>query len=218
LETGSWDKNGGLGELSRAGKLRLRGAIIDAWNILTFGMDAPLFAERIYVDPRCCRAITPTKKKRLGWDRRFSGRVLRNWPIQEEEMIAITQLKKVKYCIDHWVNGVAWENTGAYESYRRKGIQLEKIIRRYERLDKIFEEVRLHRCLRTKQEINPKNFREMDGIRINIGPSGRLVFGDGGTHRLAIALILNINVIPAQLGCVYVGALGEVANLRRPPV
>jgi hypothetical protein len=217
LETGSWDANGDLAELPRAVRLRIQGGFTDIWNRMRFGLDAPLFAERIYIDPRHCEAITPAKKKKLGWDRRLSGRIIRNWPIKKEEIVAVTQLKKIKYCIEHWVNGVAWENTGAYEFYQRQGFALGQIMKRYEKLDKIFEEVRLNGRFRAKQEINPNNFREMDGIRINIGPSGQLIFGDGGTHRLAIALILDIAMIPAQVGCVYVGALDEVVKLRHPP-
>ena len=61
------------------------------------------------------------------------------------------------------------------------------------------------------------HFREYDGIRVNVGPSGQLVFGEKGTHRLAIALILGIRVVPAQIGCVYRGALSELPRLRASP-
>jgi hypothetical protein len=67
------------------------------------------------------------------------------------------------------------------------------------------------------QELNPHHFRETDGIRINIGPGRKLVFADGGTHRLAMAIVLALPIVPAQVGCVYSGALSELAGLRTDP-
>jgi hypothetical protein len=195
----------------------------DTCNRLRFGNKAPLFAERIYVDPQHCEGITLSKKKLkklLGFHPvvPLSGAVIDSWPIHESDVVPLTDLPKIKFCIDHWVNNVAWEHTGVYEFYEARGQNIDKIVQRYRNLDKIFNTVRSEGRLRSAQELNPCNFRETNGIRINIGPSGQLIFYDVGTHRLAIAMILGIRLIPAQLGAVFAGSLHQLQKLREIPV
>jgi hypothetical protein len=112
---------------------------------------------------------------------------------------------------------VPWEYTGAYEFYEALGVQIDKVVKRYRNLDRIYETVKLDGRMKTKLELDPNHFRELNGIRIHVGPSGQLFFCDAGTHRLAMAIILGIRVIPAQIGCVYRGALDEIARLRAEP-
>jgi hypothetical protein len=122
---------------------------------------------------------------------------------------------RIKYCFEHWDNGVPWEHTGAYEVYAAQtGANIDKVVTRYKKLDRIFETVRSEKRLRSREELNPKNFRETGGVRINIGPSGELIFIDGGHHRLAMALILELPVIPAQVGCISRDSLREFRKLR----
>jgi hypothetical protein len=196
----------------------------DTCNRLRFGNKAPLFAERIYVDPQHCEGITLSKKKLkklFGFHRvvPLSGAVIDSWPIHESDVVPLTDLPKIKFCIDHWVNNVAWEHTGVYEFYEARGHpNIDEIVQRYRNLDKIFNTVRSEGRLRSAQELNPCNFRETNGVRINIGPSGQLLHYDVGTHRLAIAMILGIRLIPAQLGAVFAGSLHQLQKLREIPV
>ena len=92
----------------------------DLENRIKFGDKCPLFAERLYIEPKLCEGVTLTKKKLLGWNRYTSGKVIGNWPIQQDEIVPVTELIKIKFCMDRWVNNVAWEHTGAYEFYEKR--------------------------------------------------------------------------------------------------
>jgi hypothetical protein len=188
---------------------------IDLNNRAKYGADCPRFAERIYVTPENCYGISTIKKRALGWGPHTSGKVVDQWP-NSDDVLPITSLVKIQFCLDHWVNGVVWEHTGAYEYYAKKGKNLSEIVAKYRRLDVIFEDVKAEGRLKNQQELNPNHFRELDGIRINIGPAGQLIFADGGTHRLAMAIVLGLGIIPAQVGCVHTDALREMPKLRSP--
>lgn len=92
---------------------------------------------------------------------------------------------------------------------------MDDIIARYQRVDTLFQQVKEERVLRSRKEVKKNAFREQGGIIIHIGPGGKLFFGQGGHHRFAIAKILNIEYIPAQIGCVHVSAISELKKLRR---
>lgn len=119
---------------------------------------------------------------------------------------------------------VPWEDTGIYEFLieliEKSGDSVdnckgkEDIINRYENLDKIFDQVKKERRLRTMEELKPGNFREKGGVLIHIGPGGVPFFGMGGIHRFTMAYILNIS-IPAQIGCVHVSAIPFLFKFRK---
>lgn len=186
----------------------------DAKNKITYGSKAPVYAERIWVDPAKCMAINICLKKKLDWNRTISGRVIHSWPIAKGQLISLIEHEKIQFCIDRWVKGKKWEDTGAFKYYKKQGWKLKKIVARHKTLDEIFEEVKRERKIKTAKEITSNNFREENGIRINIGPEGELVFADGGSHRLAIAVILQLPYIPAQIGCVHVEAISLLPALR----
>lgn len=203
---------------------RLQGSIVprsvgvlrDGWNRLYWGSGAPRFAERIHVDPRACRYSL-----RLGSQAVSSGRVVRDaWrfaavrPTCEEPLIA--------GCLRHWVEGVDWDGTGLPElvagQMRAFGVQdrchsVADVRARYQRLDALFDAVRDEGRLKCRTELG--GWREMGGILIHVGPEGRLYFGGNGNHRLAVALALGLESIPAQLGTIHVDALERLPELRR---
>lgn len=192
------------------------GVLRDGWNRLYWGPGAPRFAERIHVDPRACR-----DSLRLGSQTVSSGRVVRDAgrfsavrPTREEPLIA--------GCLRHWVKGVDWDGTGlpelVAEQVRANGVQdrcrsVADVRARYQRLDGLFDAVRDEGRLKCRTELG--GWREMGGILIHVGADGRLYFGGNGNHRLALALALGLESIPAQLGTIHVDALEQLPDLRR---
>ncbi len=206
----------------------LRVGYSDIKNKLLYGRIAPVYCERIWLSPaECTIAIDDGAKIIHGFGPFFPGQVIDYWPPAEEKnIIPVIEVKKIKFSIDHWVNGVKWENTGAYEymeiliAKSKRGIvdgcrTADDIVRRYSKLDEIFNQVKKEGRLRTKREIKEdKNFRERDGIRIHVGPNGAFIL-DGGYHRFAMALILNLKMIPAQVTCVHKDAIPSLPSLRK---
>jgi hypothetical protein len=205
---------------SKAGKALYK----DSCNVIRYGASAPMFAERIWIDHRNCNLalhkITAPCGKELG-GRTHSGKII-DFPWPTDKIVSLNELPKFKACMDHWVNNMPWEQTGICD-YMLKLIEergkvdgcidLNDVIRRYDELDKVFEQVKKDRRIKTKKEINPYNFREKGGILINIGPEGDLFLEGGGVHRFAIAKILEIP-FPAQIGCVHVSAIPYLNNYR----
>lgn len=180
------------------GKLQRR----EKWNTLMFGPGAPRYAESLTVSTANLCAIRMKQKKRLGWDRESSGKVIFSWP--SGALIPVQEHEKIAYCLRHWVDGLSWEEAGALDWYGFKGPKkLPRIRARLDHLDRIFDTVRKEGRLRSMQELNPHSYREEDGLRINIGPNGELVFLDGGTHRIAMALALGLPEVPAQIGVIH---------------
>jgi hypothetical protein len=119
---------------------------------------------------------------------------------------------KIKACREHWVNGIAWEQTGIIDyvmgEVHRLGsfdgcVTLEDVTTRYSQLDLIFEQTKKEGRFRTRQEIDKSSYREKSGVLVHIGRGNSPIFGNGGFHRLAIAQILEFPVIPAVIGLVH---------------
>jgi hypothetical protein len=202
----------------RIAKVRFTAAYRDMNNRIKYGPTAPLFAERLFIRPSSCeRAFS-------GWyDNAYSGEVIEfDWPFSR--VTNIIEVPKIKFCFDHWVNGVPWENTGAFEfmehlikkwGRRVDGCKsIDDIVGRYQKLDEIFVQVKKEGRLKTRKEINPYNFRERGGIFFHIGPEGELFFSLRGAHRLAMALILEIKIVPIQMGRVHTSALSFLPEMR----
>lgn len=193
----------------------------DENNKRKYGPKAPLFCERIWVNPLDCRQALISSNLVI------SGRVIENqWPPPKTKQIMSTlELKKVKYCINRWCHNLHWQDTGAYElltqAIDRFGqydgcLNDHDINDRYNKLDMIFEQVKKDGRLCTRQEIAPANFREMGGIIVHIGPENELYIGGGGIHRFAMAYLLSLPLIPAQVGYVHNDAIPYLDLLRRP--
>lgn len=203
--------------LGRKGyKNRIRIFWIDSINKIHYGSSAPKYAERIWINSQDVKMAIPI----LG-GRRSSGVVIKdNWPFKYA--IPIYEVPKIRCCIEHWINNISWEETGVYDIVedlinKKPGhdscFNMNDIKNRYEKLDEIFDKIKIEGRLRTREEISPNSFREQGGVLIHVGPHGELFFSKGGHHRFAIAYILNLP-IPAQIGCVHASALPYLDALR----
>ena len=153
-----------------------------------------------------------------------SGYVVDRWP--PADPVPFEQHVHVGFALARWRDGVPWAETGAYdymlEQIARRGRQdgcfdAADVRRRYERLDELFETVRRERRLRTRSELDPAARDEDGGILVHIGPQGEPAIGDSGKHRMTIAKLLGLDVVPARIGYVHRDALGLVPRLRGRP-
>jgi tetratricopeptide (TPR) repeat protein len=190
----------------------------NAFNRIIYQDKAPIYGSRIFVNTE---SITKILDQNI-FDRTHSGCVVdTDW---FSKISPLNSNFKYKACIDHWKNNILWEETGIYEFMENLIVQYggpdgcknrEDIIKRYERLDQIFDEVKREGRLKTQDELNQSTTGERGGIYIHLGQSGEPIFGGGGHHRLAIAKVLGIKQIPAQVGCVHPSALDTYFSMRQ---
>jgi hypothetical protein len=191
-------------------RLEQRASAHDAANVQRYGSNAPRWCELLWVNPAGCvdtyGSFTAGQSGEViggDWDQR-TYRLERN-PIAAA-------------CMRHWRDGVSWEEAGAYDlqleriskfgSSRADGLRTrEHVVRRYQELDVIFETVRAEGRLRPRSETDGFTVRERDGILIHVASDARPVFGHRGVHRFAMALILQLPTMPAQIGVVHPDAL-----------
>lgn len=205
-----------FGQMRRNWASRLRAARHDRINLKNYGPQAPLFAERLWIP---LDQVEHALKK---WNSKESARVVAEWP--QERTRGVRDLPSVKACLQHWRDGLTWEETGIFEQMldriREKG-KVDRlrnradIERRYAELDELYLKVKKAGRLSPRNELVPGNFREEGGILFHIGPGGEPFFGGKGHHRLAMALALGQPVVPAQIGAVYREAIKALPELRR---
>lgn len=120
---------------------------------------------------------------------------------------------RAQCCRLHWIEGQIWEETGAY---RHLAAELannadgevdgcrnhEDIVRRYERLDALYELAKARGLPSIGTMIDGRT-TERDAILVHVARDGRLLVGSGGAHRLAMAQCLNLDRIPAGLGVIH---------------
>jgi hypothetical protein len=213
----------------------------DAYNVVRYGPGGPRLNETIFIDPSLVllaivhplelgkRKSDPdylVEKLNFKASQRLVGRVAGN-EIDSLRTVPLRALPKITSCIEHWVNGTPWEETGIYQFMLNKiakvghavaGCQnLDDIVERYSRLDEIYFTAKKEGRLRSISEMRGDSFRETDGIEIHIGSRNQLVFGSSGTHRLAIALALGLPVIPAKIGFVHADSVALLPQYRMPP-
>jgi hypothetical protein len=185
-------------------------------NVIRFGKAAPRPNERIWIDPADVRYA-------LGGLPVRSGYVVDRWP--PADPVPFDEHVHVRFALAHWRDGVPWEETGAYdymlEQIASRGRQdgcfdVDDVRRRYERLDALFETVRREGRLRTRSELDPDVRDEDGGILVHIGPAGEPAIGDSGKHRMTIAKLVGLEVVPARIGYVHRDAIGLLPRLRAP--
>jgi hypothetical protein len=186
-------------------KVWRQAGVNDLRSLARHGRHAPLWCQRIWVDPASFESII------VGYHFDVSGRVVGgDWdtaghPIESSPQFVHTRLR--------YVTGLPWEETGAYDyllgmiEQQRRAVDgcltLDDVIRRYEELDRLYEVVERDRYLLPQHDLPGASFRERDGVYAHLGRDGRPIFGCKGHHRLAIARILELPMIPAQLGMVH---------------
>ena len=182
-----------------------------ATNVARHGVRAPRWGQRIWVAPDMVQQAPSAS-----FGREDSGRVVGgDW---DQDSVDVLTFWKMQAAFRHWRDGVPWEETGVYEqmleAIRVRGRKVDRcgdlddIVRRYRKLDALFERIRRDRALATSAQLGLRPARcEVNGIYIHIDRHARPMFAKGGFHRLAIAKILELPVAPAQVGVVHPMAL-----------
>lgn len=209
--------------LSDENYLKYRAACRDCYNYYIIGRKAPKYAERVYINPM---DVTNRITNNAAPGFADSAKVITgSWPYDKQKPINTgpTMIAMVRRFRD----GLSWEESGYVDIMKKRissgfiidGIDSESSInRRCEALDKMYHQVKSEKALAPSSEINKDNFRECDGVMISISDTGELVKTGGGNHRLMIAQILELPVIPAQIGVVHVKSIHKLAGLRTPRI
>jgi hypothetical protein len=182
----------------------------DVLAVAKCGRRAPRWRERIWVKP--LDVISFYEFSPVAWTEVVGG----DWdrqvrPIEEQPIVRIA--------LAHWRDGLTWEEAGAYNLHMRrieqKGggrvdgcLTMDEVVARYQRLDETFEQVRVEGRLWSRAELG-EPLRETGGVVFNIARDGSPVFGAAGCHRFAMALTLRLEVMPAMVGRVHPGILGQ---------
>ncbi|EPX82190.1 hypothetical protein [Salipiger mucosus] len=196
----------------------------DYWNRLRFGPEAPQSDECVYVDPGRTHFSYDPKAARRKLRRSHSGMVLGgDWDRCRRPLDSHVKIASVR---ERYLGGVPWEQTALFDKLLREirdghhpdGLESRKeLVQRYEVLDRVFEETRRRGRLLTRAELPEFFRREHGGILVHIDREGAPMRAGGGMHRFAIAKVLELPEIPAQLGVVHPQALraGLLAPLRQ---
>lgn len=203
-------------------RLKTRSNILsfDLSNKIRYGKHAPIFQETLWVNPKEMTTLIEKEEvlKATGLHRsKVSGYIV-NWEDVDDPK-PLDYEYRIQYCYKHWIEKKSWEEIGVID-YMTKSKKygpwpVEKIRDRFRMLDKAFEETQKLGYLKRRQEINPKNFREKDGIYVHIAKNGKPVFGGNGFHRLAIAKILELEEIPVCVGMVDREAIPLLKRYRK---
>jgi len=191
----------------------------DVLNVIRYGRRAPRYAERIWVNPEAVRYALHGPGHYIACSGEVASIEGRLKPVD------LRSTPRVSSCFAHWVDGVPWEETKDYvntlkavlegKMWARSSTEQE-LLERYRALDRTFEETKDLGRLKTRQELDPRTYREEGGVLICLGKDGEPLLYNG-FHRFSIALILELSVIPAQLGYVDRTALHTLEQFRLPP-
>lgn len=198
--------------------------VVNRWR---FGPEAPLSDELIWICPRDVtdwyRADPDNGAPRFR--RRHSGMVVGgDWDMSRKPFGSQIKLDSIR---DHFERGVPWQKTDIF-AWMLKRLDnegsiddcttREELVERYERLDRIYAEALETGTLRPHGTINQTR-RENGGILVHIARDGTPLRDGGGMHRFAIAYILDLEKVPAQLGVIHPDAVnaGLMQELRTPP-
>ncbi|MCC5960513.1 MAG: hypothetical protein JJU08_14370 [Rhodobacteraceae bacterium] len=196
----------------------MRGKIIELsvctarslYNLAKYGVDAPRCNQKVWIAPFVDDIFHGKLRSHQG--EFLSGKVLTSdWPFKKDRLL--TKQGKMRICYRRWVDGMTWEDAGAYkwmeQSIEEHGIvdgckNREDIVERYERLDKVYHDVK-----------SARGFHDDFYVNVHIGPDGTLFFGHGGgAHRIAIANILKLPV-RAKIGLVHFDGFPRLLELRQ---
>lgn len=198
---------------------RMRAYRRDRFNKAWLGTDAPRYAELIWVP------LDELKLAVKAGNSKASAKVVTNWPDAPPQNIE--DLKSIRACLQHWRDGLSWEETGIFDvmmaAIREHGSMdrlrtLDDVQRRYRQLDTLYQRIYVEGGLSPRKALIPGNYREEGGILIHIGPDGTPFFGKKGHHRLAMALAAGASHVPAQLGVIHLDGLSALPDYRATPI
>lgn len=192
----------------------------DAGNRIRYGKGAPRFCELIWVDANAIHRVVGNApiEELTGQHRNWASGYVVEWN-GVRGVTALDEELKIQRCVKHWRDGVSWDELGYIDMMKkapRHANDDEAAIRqRFAMLDNAFEEARSTRSLKTRKQLDPREFRENGGILVHIAKHGEPVFGGNGFHRLAMARVLELSRIPACLGVVDKSAISLLSRFRR---
>jgi len=174
----------------------------------------------IWIDPRECTHFVTIGGGRM------SGVVLDgDWDLRAKP---ITEMFKVKACLQHWREGVPWEETGIFEFMesllaRRATKQVDgcksrsDIEARYARIDKLYDSIKSDGAMKTSYQLGIVGdpLMQTGGVVIHFDREGKPLFSGSGHHRFSIAIALNLPEMPAMLGAVHPQALDKIQERLR---
>jgi hypothetical protein len=175
--------------------------IYDVRNFMHFGAHFPRYAERLFFTPDVNMPV-------MCGGARY-GYIISDWPARYDNLVG--HISPVKEVLSHFIQGYTWAETGLYERMEKQLSELNyvdgcrsmaDVYRRYENLDRLYDETARIGRFKTQLQIDPLSIREFGGITLHIDANGGLVFSRIGQHRMAIALALGLSEAPFALGAV----------------
>lgn len=132
--------------------------------------------------------------------------------------------RKYKACVARFRNGKSWEDSGIID-YMMKRIAKEgsldqcrtraDVQARYARLDSLWDITQANGALPETPRAAFEGLLVHSGILVHIDRDGKLLFGNHGFHRLAIAKLAGVDEITVTLGVVHPDALRDGGYLGR---
>jgi hypothetical protein len=201
-------------------------------NKLALGRNAPEYGERLWINPSFIKEKIPvdTRKEYFNNVHVPKGAVIDgDW---DKQGVQIELTSVFLSCRNHYINGVPWERTGRYElmlkEIKQKGApvsgcaNLDDIVARYKKLDKIYEKIRAEKIFRTSEENSGRKgiflfLKKETDVIVCIDRHGMPMLAGDGHHRISIAKLLELPVIPAMLGVVHPLGLKYLDLYRNPP-
>ena len=194
---------------------------------MRFGPGAPLSDECIFVPPLDVRHIYLGRRGSAAprFKLRHSGLVVGgDW---DKSRKPLDETRATRVIHDHFVRGMSWAETGILDYHlaiiAEKGVSEgmrtpQDVSARYEALDRVYEEASRTGRLRPRSELPGHFRREHGGIFVHIARDGEPLRAGGGRHRFAIARLLRLRSVPAQLGVIHPDAVraGHLERLRNP--
>ncbi|WP_425100010.1 hypothetical protein [Tropicibacter sp. S64] len=186
----------------------------DLLNWLRYGVQAPRSDARIYVDPKAMSQALARQERSHRFKRQNSGALEPgDWDLARVDIETNTKLRS---CRMHWQMGADWPETPIWQRLAREiagghtpdgCVTLGDLKDRYLALDRLFSETRSRGRLLTRDEMPDHFRREHGGVLVHVARDGTCLRSGGGAHRFAVARILGLPEIPAQIGAVHPGAI-----------
>lgn len=183
----------------------------DLPNLVRYGRHAPRRYQPVEVELAAIERATTHPMRTILAER--SGAIVGGEWDSEEHCRDVADSAIVQTCIRRWRDGLSWEEAGAYDHFMRliedrrapvDGCQtLDDVVRRHDRLDAMYEQVAAEGRLRRQTELPGVRVRERGGVGIHVGRGCEPIWGFDGSHRMAIAMVLDLESIPAALGVVH---------------
>ena len=199
-----------------------RQAVRDVYNRLSYGAGAPRSAMAVYPRPRDISQGYDSRSPAGRLRRQKSGLVLDgDW---DTHRVDILKSIKLVSCRMRWVDGADWGETPIVQQMIEQigrglapdGCRThEEVFARYRQLDRIFAETRARGRLLDMDELPGFYYRRAHGATlVHVARDGTCLRSGGGAHRFAIAHILDLPEMPAQLGVIHPLAL-EAGHLKK---